>query len=142
MHPLAKLTIAAALFISTTGVAGAQAPGTGTTGGGSTTAPTSGAFDRGTADQPGSGVGTVNPNSGQPPPGTSSPPVTTGQSPSGTNVPSTTPPRANQPAAAGGGRTVGQSRGGAELKDPKEDPIVRESEQEVSRRIKNICKGC
>src|SRR5262245_35211161 len=137
MQPIARLTIAAALLLFPPGIAGAQAPGTGTTGGGSNTAPTSGAFDRGTADQPGSGMSKVNPNSGQPPPGTSSPPVTTGQSPSGARDQSTTPPSANRPpAAAGGGRTVGQSRAGADLKDPKEDPTVRESEEEVSKRIK------
>jgi hypothetical protein len=143
MRPIAKLTVVAALLISPLGVASAQAPGTGTTGGGSNTAPTSGAIDSGTVDRPGTGVSKVGPNNGQPAPGTTSPPVTTGQSPSGARVQSTTPPPANQaPVAAGGGRTVGQSRAGADLKDPKEDPIVRESEQEVSRRIKNICKGC
>jgi hypothetical protein len=29
-----------------------------------------------------------------------------------------------------------------QLQDPKQDPVVQESEHEVSKRIKNICKGC
>jgi hypothetical protein len=139
MQPIAKLTFAAALLLFPPGLAGAQTPSA--TGGGANTAPTSGAIDRGTTDQPGTGVSTINPNAGQPAPGTSLPPVTTGQSPSGARVQSTTPPRTTQAPAAAGGSTVGQSRG-AKLRDPKEDPTVMDSEQEVSKRIKNICKGC
>ena len=71
-------------------------------------------------------------------PAPTSPPVTTGVSPSGAMVES---PTTQRPPEAPGGRTVGQSRG-TDLQDPKLDPVVRESEQEVSRRIKSICKGC
>jgi hypothetical protein len=67
------------------------------------------------------------------------PPVTTGVSPSGARI---EPPNAQRPPEAPGGRTVGQSTRGADLQDPKLDPVVRESEQEVSRRIKSICRGC
>jgi hypothetical protein len=71
------------------------------------------------------------------------------QVPSGGTIQSTTPPVNTGPAATSSSGTVGQSGRSIQpqepsnlLQDPKEDPIVRESEHEVSRRIKSICKGC
>jgi hypothetical protein len=72
-----------------------------------------------------------------------------GQAPPGGTTQSTMPPGNQGPAATSSSGTVGQSGRYAQpqepttrLKDPKEDPVVRETEQEVSKRIKNICKGC
>ena len=61
--------------------------------------------------------------------------------PSGGTVQSTTPPGAQLPAASSGGRTVGQA-GRTSTVEEKPDPRVEETEREVSRRIKSICKGC
>ncbi len=69
--------------------------------------------------------------------------------PSGGTLQSTTPPVNTGPAATSSSGTVGQSgrftqpqEPSTRLLDPKEDPIVQQSEHEVSRRIKSICKGC
>jgi hypothetical protein len=79
-----------------------------------------------------SGPGTANPGA---------PGLTPSQPPSGRAVQSTTP--TNQgPAATSSGGTVGRSGRATRLEDPKEDPVVQETEREVSKRIKNICKGC
>jgi hypothetical protein len=66
----------------------------------------------------------------------------TSQSPTGGLLQSTTPPATQGPGATSSSGTVGQSRRPTQLEDPKQDPVVRETEQEVSRRIKSICKGC
>ncbi len=71
------------------------------------------------------------------------------QVPSGGTVESTTPPINKGPAATSSSGTIGQSgrhiqpqEPSTRLQDPKEDPVVQQSEHEVSRRIKSICKGC
>lgn len=66
------------------------------------------------------------------------------QSPGGT---AQSGPGTRGPADTTSSGTVGQSGlrqpgRDVQLQDPKQDPIVRESETEVSRRIKSICKGC
>lgn len=53
----------------------------------------------------------------------------------------TTPPGTQGPAAASSSGTVGRSTQASKV-EQKPDPIVEESEREVSRRIKSICKGC
>ena len=54
---------------------------------------------------------------------------------------STTPPGTQGPAAASSSGTVGRSTPASKV-EQKPDPIVEESEREVSRRIKSICRGC
>lgn len=78
------------------------------------------------------------PGGGAPSPPAASP----SPAPLGEAVRSTTPPANQGTAATGSSGTVGQSRRATRLDDPKLDPIVRETEREVSRRIKSICKGC
>ena len=90
------------------------------------------AFGQSSSSTPGGSPSTANPN-----------PV-----PSGGMPQSTTPPATQLPAASGGGRriapsgqTVGQAGRTSQI-DEKPDPRVEETEREVSRRIKSICKGC
>lgn len=114
--------------------------GPGTAGAGNAAAASGGV----TPTQPGTGPGTTNPgNINVPPPDAPAPPAAgaTQAPPPSPTVQSTTPPSNRGTAAAGGG-TVGQSGRTTRLQDPKEDPEVRESEEEVSRRINSICKGC
>ena len=143
MTSIMSVTVASALFLASAGWALAQTTtgGPGTAGAGNAAAASGGV----TPTQPGTAAGTTNPgNINVPPPDAPAPPPTgaTQAPPPSPTVQSTTPPPTRGPAAAGGG-TVGQSGGATtRLRDPKEDPEVRESEEEVSRRIKSICKGC
>jgi hypothetical protein len=75
--------------------------------------------------------------------GTNLPPAASpGQAPSDRTAPATSTPTNPGPGARSSSGTVGQSHGSTRLADPNTDPIVQESEREVSRRIKSICKGC
>jgi hypothetical protein len=59
-------------------------------------------------------------------------------------APSTGAQSASPPAGAGGmtvGRVPGHT-GQVSTVDVKPDPVVEETEKEVSRRIKSICRGC
>lgn len=59
-------------------------------------------------------------------------------------APSTGAENASPPAGAGGmtvGRVPGHT-GQVSTVEVKPDPVVEESEKEVSRRIKSICRGC
>jgi hypothetical protein len=88
----------------------------------------------------GSAPGVTNPG---PPAQRAAPPTASpSQAPSGAAVQSTTPPANTGPAATGSSGTVGRSGRPANLEDPKEDPVVQETEREVSKRIKSICRGC
>jgi hypothetical protein len=138
MKVIARMTVAAALLLSPLTLASAQAPGT-TGGGGSNASPTSGAIDSGTIDRPGTGVSVapVQPAPATPPASAAQPPP-----PAATAGSTAPPPITQRPAAAGGSRTVGQSGRATNLRDPKEDPVIQQTEQEVSKRIKSICKGC
>ncbi len=125
---------------------GGAAGGGGTAGAGNAAA-TSGAVGGGTPTQPGIGPGLTNPGNNNVP--TSDPvptpsPTLNPPSPSGGAAQSTAPGSTvgTNRTPASSGTTVGRSGRAAQLKDPKEDPIVRETEQEVSKRIKSICKGC
>jgi hypothetical protein len=108
------IAIAAVLFLSHTTLVLAQTgPGGPGTGGGAST-------------QPGTAPGTTNP----------------GIVPPGGTLQSTTPPATNQgPGATSSSGTVGRSSKASTVEE-KSDPVVEESEREVSRRIKSICKGC
>jgi len=138
MKIIAKITFVAALFAAQATFA--QAPGSPGTAGAGNAAATSGAG--GTPSQPGTGPGQTNPgNTNVPlPPEPSAPAANPNQVPSGGSVKSTTPPAGGRPVAPGS--TVGQSGRTPRLQDPKQDPVVQQSEEEVSKRIKNICKGC
>jgi hypothetical protein len=59
-------------------------------------------------------------------------------------TPSTETGSASPPAGAGGltvGRVPGHT-GQISTVEPKPDPVVEQTEKEVSRRINNICRGC
>jgi hypothetical protein len=65
-------------------------------------------------------------------------PASRSQAPS-TGAESTSPP------AGAGGLTVGRvpgHTGQVSTVEEKRDPVVEETEKEVSRRIKSICRGC
>lgn len=144
------VALASALLVSQAGLALAQsAPGSPGTAGAANAGAASGSLGGGTPTQPGTAPGTTNPgniNVPPPPAASSAPTASPNQVPSGTTVQSTTPPRTQAPVAGGGGRTVGQSnRADADEideADPRKSPIVQESEREVSKRIKSICRGC
>ena len=60
-----------------------------------------------------------------------------------------TPGAENRPATPPGGGTVGMGgsripghTGQVSTVEAKPDPVVEQSEKEVSRRIKSICRGC
>ena len=82
-----------------------------------------------------SGSGTAG-SAATPAPNTNLPPSSAGQS--------TPPPTTQGPAGTSSSGTVGQSPRASKLDvdDPKSDPVVQQTEKEVSRRIKSICKGC
>lgn len=137
------VAVTSVLFLSQATLAFAQlAPSGPGTAGGANAAAASGS---GTPTQPGIAAGSTNPGNINvaPPSGAAPPAANPNQVPSGATVlQSTTPPPANQgPATASGSGTVGQSRR-AVNEDPQPDRLVEESEREVARRIKNICRGC
>jgi hypothetical protein len=73
-------------------------------------------------------------------------PAASSTQPSGSST-ATPGPGTRGPADTTSSGTVGQSGlrqpgRDVQLQDPKQDPVVRETEQEVSKRIKSICKGC
>ena len=140
MRTLTTIAVASMLILAPASWAQAQS-GPGTAGAGNAAA-ASGSVGGGTPTQPGSAAGSTNPgNINVPTPEAAPPPqASPNQVPSGGTVQSTVPP-GNRGLATGGG-TVGQSSRATRLQDPKEDPVVQQSEHEVSRRIKNICKGC
>jgi hypothetical protein len=141
MKTLTTMAVASVLVLAPVGWAQAQS-GPGTAGAGNAAA-TSSSVGGGTPTQSGTAAGSTNPgNINVPVPEAAAPPLASpNQVPSGGTVQSTRPPGNQGPAATGSG-TVGQSGRAARLQDPKEDPIVQQSEHEVSRRIKSICKGC
>jgi hypothetical protein len=140
---ITAIAFASALFFSQLTLATAQTTGgsPGTAGAGNAAA-TSGSAGIAAPTQQGAAAGPTNPGNTNVAPADPPPPpaTTTGQAPSGGTVQSTVPP--TPPGTSASGSTVGQSTRATRLQDPKEDPVVRETEQEVSRRIKSICRGC
>ena len=84
--------------------------------------------------------------------GQGSGPATAGGSAEPSANPNQTPPTSgaeNRPATPPGGGTVGMGgsripghTGQVSTVEAKPDPVVEQSEKEVSRRIKSICRGC
>jgi hypothetical protein len=80
------------------------------------------------------------------------PGATGGQAQQPSAAPNQPPPASgaeNRPATPPGGGTVGMGgsripghTGQVSTVEVKPDPIVEESEKEVSRRIRSICRGC
>jgi hypothetical protein len=70
-------------------------------------------------------------------------PPETGQTPPATTPPA--PARSESGATGSGSVTVGRvpgHTGQVSTVEEKRDPVVEQSEKEVSKRIKNICRGC
>ena len=136
-------SVALAAAISWGGLALAQGSGPGTAGGANAAAASNSLGGGGPPTTPGTAPGSTSPGgiNSAPEVRTQTPSTSPDQVPStaGATTDSTTPQRGTVGMTTG--RIPGHT-GRVSTVEEKSDPVVEETEKEVSRRIKNICRGC